>query len=156
MQFCASTAQQPPFRSVFGVGRVTACGCRDCSVPRGVVVALETDPAAVTEHAAAFPCNLSDARFDGERAIRAAVLYVEDLRGDVGGNLALMYIGYNAGPRVARALHRELGSEVTLDGLRPHLAKALAPYYGRAAAGRARGLTEVHLPKLMAAYDRWR
>ena len=44
MQFCASTAQRRPFGGIFGVGAVSACGCDDCSVPREVQIALETDP----------------------------------------------------------------------------------------------------------------
>lgn len=158
MQFCASTAQRRPFGTIFGVGQVAACGCDDCSVPRAVQIALETDPNAVRDHADTFPCDLSDARFEAVRSIRAGVAFVRELGDGVGGHLALMYIGYNAGPRVAHSLYKTLGpqDEITVDELRPHLANALRPYHGSRAEGRANGLLEVHLPKLLEAFERWR
>ncbi len=158
MQFCASTASDKPFRSIFGVGRVAACGCRGCAVPREVQVALETDPEAVERVGATFPCDLSDARFDPDRSLRAGVAYVKLLGERFGGHLPLMYVGYNSGPGVAAALHRKLAAEprIGVAELRPHLADALRPYYGARAEGRASGLLEVHLPKLVEAYERWR
>lgn len=158
MQFCAATAQRRPFGSIFGVGRVSACGCDDCGVPLAVQIALETDPEAAVTHRATFPCDLSDARFEAERSIRAGVAFVRELGEDVGGHLALMYIGYNSGPRVASRLYRALPgeTEITVDELRPHLAEALRPYHGSRAESRANGLLEVHLPKLLQAYDRWK
>jgi soluble lytic murein transglycosylase-like protein len=156
MQFCASTAQRRPFHTIFGTGQVSACGCTDCGVPRAVQIALETDPDAVLTQADAFPCPLSDARFDAEKSIAAGVAFVRELSADAGGNLPLMYVGYNAGPAVSRRLHRQLGSDVSIAGLERHLADALRPYYGDRAAGRAAGLIQVHLPKLTRAYERWR
>ena len=158
MQFCASTSQRPPFRTIFGVGQVSACGCSgpSCAVPWEVQVALETEPDAVATLADRFPCPLSDARFDPDRSIRAGVAFVRELGAAVGDNLPLMYVGYNAGPAVSRKLHGQLGSDVSIDGLRPHLTTALRPHYGSRAAGRAQGLLDVHLPKLVAAYERWR
>jgi hypothetical protein len=158
MQFCASTAQRRPFHGIFGVGQVAACGCDDCSVPRPVQIELETDATAAARHKDTFPCNLSDARFDARRSIEAGVAYVRELSDKSGGHLPLMYVGYNSGPAIAASLHRTLGpqEELTLDELRPHLANALRPYYGKRAEPRANGLLEVHLPKLMAAYERWR
>ncbi|MEZ4237837.1 MAG: lytic transglycosylase domain-containing protein [Myxococcota bacterium] len=158
MQFCASTAQRAPFHHIFGVGQVSACGCRDCGVPREVQVALETDPEAVRTHADRFPCPLTDARFDAERSIRAGVAFVRELGADVGDNLPLMYVGYNAGPAVSRGLYRQLGrrGDLSIAEIAPHLEPALRPYYGDRAAGRARGLVGVHLPKLVAAYERWK
>lgn len=158
MQFCAGTARRKPFKQIFGVGAVSACGCRDCSVPRSTQIALETEADAVQRHQGAFPCDLADARFDGARSVHAGVAYVQELSDQLGGNTALMYIGYNAGPQVAKSLYRTLGrrGDVTLEDLRPHLASALRPHYGRHAEARASGLLEVHLPKLLAAYERWR
>jgi hypothetical protein len=158
MQFCASTAQRRPFGSIFGVGAVAACGCDDCSVPRAVQIALETDPGAAEVHADTFPCNLADARFDAELSIRAGVAFVRELSEGVGGQLPLMYIGYNAGPRVAESLYETLraDAEISVDDLRPHLADALRPYHGTRAEPRANGLLEVHLPKLLEAYERFR
>lgn len=158
MQFCAPTAQRRPFHSIFGAGAVSSCGCSDCSVPREVARSLETDPGAVAEHFETFPCDLSDARFDPERSVRAGVAYVRELASATGGELPLMYIGYNSGPRISRALYETLGKKqgITVADLRPHLASALRPYYGERATPRANGLLDVHLPKLIAAYERWR
>ena len=156
MQFCTTTAQR--FHGIFGMGQVRACGCRSCTVPREIQIALETTDSAVDEHASSFPCDLTDARFDGEKSIRAGTAFVKELSQDLGGNLLLIYVGYNSGPRVAQRLYKTLGSprSVALEDLRPHLAKALAPYYGKRAAGRADGLLNTHLPKLQAAYDKWK
>lgn len=158
MQFCASTARTRPVHAIFGRGQVTACGCRSCGVPRDVANALETDPGAVARVQERFPCPLTDARFDPDKAIRAGAAWVERLGRDVGDNLLLVYVSYNSGPAVGRAVFRAVGQrgDVTLDEIRPHLASALAPHYGSSAAGRAQGLLDVHLPKLQRAYERWR
>ncbi|MEQ1564821.1 MAG: lytic transglycosylase domain-containing protein [Myxococcota bacterium] len=156
MQFCASTAQRAPFHAIFGVGRVSACGCDDCSVPRETQVALETRPDAVFAARDTFPCDLSDARFEPDKAIRAGVAYVRELGSHTGDSLPLMYVGYNAGPAVANKLYQQVGAATTVEELRPHLAEALRPHYGSRAGPRADGLLEVHLPKLLAAYARWR
>jgi len=158
MQFCSGTAQDRRYRSIFGLGRVSTCRCAPCEVPPPVQVVLETEPDAVERFADDVPCPLTDARFDATRSLRAAAAYVRDLEPDVGGSLLLIYIGYNAGPRVARRLHARLGEpdEVTIDDLRPHLADALRPWFGRRADARARGLLDVHLPKLQRAWERWR
>ncbi|MBX2803700.1 MAG: lytic transglycosylase domain-containing protein [Myxococcales bacterium] len=158
MQFCASTAERRPFRSVFGAGQVAPCGCRDCGIPVSVQVAMETDPEAAQTYDAIFPCNLADARFIPERSIKAGVLYLQELSDKVGGSLPLMYVGYNSGPLVAVAVHKALGKPegATIEDIRPHLATAMKPYYGSKSEGRARGLLNVHLPKLEAAYQRFR
>lgn len=158
MQFCATTAQRNPFGAIFGAGQVASCGCDDCSVPMADQIALETDPTAVERLRDTFPCDLSDARFDGQRSILASVAYVRELSAISGGQLPIMYVGYNAGPAVAKALRKAVGADddVTIDELRPHLANALRPYHGARAEPRANGLLEVHLPKLEAAYRRWR
>jgi hypothetical protein len=156
MQFCATTAQEPPIHAIFGVGQVAACGCADCGVPRELLVALETDPTVAAAAPEAFPCSLTDARFDADKAIRAGVAWVDKLGQQLGGNLPLIYVAYNSGPSIARKLHRALGPDVTTAGLRPHLANALRPVYGDRANGRAQGLLDVHLPKLLRAYETWR
>ena len=153
MQFCVSTAQRRPFRSIFGRGRVTPCACAGpCTVPPSVARALESDPDAVRRHAGDFPCSLTDARFDAERAIAAGAAFTAELAEAFEGNLYLMYIGYNSGPAVARKLHGIVGSNATLADLRPHLGTVLTRWYGDAARGRASGLLDVHLPKLERAY----
>ena len=158
MQFCVTTAQRAPFKSIFGAGNITACDCggKPCSIPKRIRRELETDPDAVRRHASTFPCSLSDARFDGDRAIRAGAAYTTELSEDVGDNLYLMYIGYNSGPAVAKRLHKIVGSDATLDEIRPHLATVLSRWYGSRASARANGLLDVHLPKLMGAYKSYR
>ncbi len=155
MQFCVGTAQRAPFRNIFGAGGVSACGCTDCSVPRKVQVALETDPSAVDRVKDQFPCDLTDARFDAERSLEAGVAYVRELNEDLGGNLLLAYVGYNAGPAVARRLHKEVGSQATLAQIGPELEPALRPWYGTRAARRARLLARINLPKLEQARRRF-
>jgi hypothetical protein len=68
-----------------------------------------------------------------------------------------MYIGYNAGPRVADAVYEKVGEDpdATLDQIDDHLADCLRPYYGQYADTRARGLVRTHLPKLANAYDKY-
>ncbi|MEZ4321759.1 MAG: hypothetical protein R3F61_30065 [Myxococcota bacterium] len=155
MQFCVGTAQRSPFAGIFGLGGVSACDCggRPCRVPRAVADALETDGDALVRHAGAFPCNPADARFDPERAIRAGAAFTTELAELAGGNLEIMYIGYNSGPAVARRLVAITGPRADLAALRPHLAGVLARWYGDRARGRAQGLLDVHLPKLRKAYE---
>lgn len=156
-QFCTSTAQRRPFEGIFGVGAVAACSCgaRPCRVEPELRDALETDAEALEKHDG-FPCSPTDARFDPERAIPAGAAYVQELSDDLGGNLLLMYIGYNSGPAVAKRLKSLVGTKASLDDLRPHLATVLARWYGASAEARADGLLEVHLPKLQRAYEKYR
>ncbi|MCB9669889.1 MAG: lytic transglycosylase domain-containing protein [Alphaproteobacteria bacterium] len=158
MQFCVTTAQRAPFRDIFGRGQVSACDCggRPCAVPPDLRDALETDSLALSRHPATFPCDPADARFDGRKALEAGAAYTTELGEAFGGNLYLMYIGYNSGPAVAKRLHERVGDDATLDDLRPHLAGVLARWYGDRAAGRAQGLLDVHLPKLRKAYEHYR
>lgn len=160
MQFCVSTAERRPFRKIFGVGQVSACNCRGrkCSVPRALRDALETDSLALERHPAKFPCSETDARFDGRKALTAGAAFTTELGEDVGGNLYLMYIGYNSGPAVAKRLWKAVGKDpnADLDAIRPHLAPILARWYGKRANGRAQGLLDVHLPKLRKAYEHYR
>lgn len=155
MQFCVSTAQRRPFAGIFGLGAVSACACggRPCDVPRSVADALETDGEALARHADVFPCDPTDARFDPERAIRAGAAYTAELAAQTGGNLEIMYVGYNSGPAVAKRLVAVAGRDADLDGLRPHLAHVLARWYGDRAVSRANGLLDVHLPRLRRAYE---
>jgi len=155
MQFCVGTAQRAPFRSIFGAGGVSACGCTDCSVPWSVQMALETDPSAVDTVGDDFPCDLTDARFDADKSIRAGVAYVRELKADLGGNLLLVYVGYNAGPAVAARLHTAVGSDATLERIQPNLEPALRPWYGVRATRMAHLLGTINLPKLMAARARF-
>ena len=155
MQFCVSTAQRQPFRRIFGAGGVSACGCTDCTVPWPVQMALETDPTALDRMADQFPCDLTDARFDAERSIKAGVAYVKELKADLGGNLLLVYVGYNAGPAVAARLHKAVGSRATLGQIKPQLEPALRPYYGARAPRMARLLSGINLPKLQQARRRF-
>ena len=157
MQFCASRAQRRPFHRIFGVGQVSPCGCTPCAIPREVQNALETDATAVERVQADVPCSLADARFDGDKSVRAGVAFVRELADQVHGNLALMYVGYNAGPRVATDVYAALGEPgvVTSADLEPHLRQALRRYHGAQAERMASGLLEVHLPKLEQAYAKW-
>lgn len=156
-QFCVSTAQRHPFRDIFGTGAVAACSCsgRPCRVPPALRDALETDTLALAKHEG-FVCSETDARFDPHRAIPAGAAFVTELSDDLGGNLLLMYIGYNSGPAVAKRLKRIVGTDATIDDLRPHLATVLARWYGESAPGRADGLLNAHLPKLERAYQHYR
>lgn len=156
-QFCVSTAKRHPFEGIFGVGAVAACSCgaRPCRVEPGLRDALETDAEALEEHDG-FPCSPTDARFDPKRAIPAGAAFVQELSDDLGGNLLLMYIGYNSGPAVAKKLARVVGTDATIETLRPHLGSVLKRWYGASAEARADGLLEVHLPKLQRAYRHYR
>lgn len=160
MQFCSGTARSAPFRKVFGTGTVYTCDCDgQCDPPDHVSEALETgereEIAALDEK---FPCDLTDARFRGDRSIRAGKLYIDQLAEEFGENLHLMYIGYNSGPAVARNVWHRTGKdpEVELDEIEPHLAAAMRPHFPGSAQGRARSLVQTHLPKLQRAYRRYR
>jgi hypothetical protein len=160
MQFCVGTAKSPPFNRVFGTGTVYRCSCKNgaCSIPRNVQKELESgDPEALEEHRDAFPCEMTDARFDPNKIIPAGGLYIDRLRKSYGGNIYLMYIGYNSGPRVADAVYEKLDEnpDATLDQIDDHLADCLRPYFGQYADRRARGLVNTHLPKLANAYDKY-
>ena len=159
MQFCAGTARSKPFSEVFGTGQVYVCQCEGpCKIPRDVQSDLERgDKKLLEKHAPKIPCELTDARFNGPKAIRAGALYVERLRASFGGNIYLMYIGYNSGPAVAGKVWRATGKnpDVTLAEIEIHLADAIRPWQGDAADARARGLVHTHLPKIKRAYDRY-
>jgi hypothetical protein len=158
MQFCAGTARSRPYRKVFGTGSVYTCSCDGpCQIDRQTRRALETgvaDPASLSER---FPCELTDARFDPARSIRAGALYVDRLAQRFGGNLYLMYIGYNSGPAVAAEVYKRLGrnGDATLDQIEVHLVAAMRPHYGKGSTRRARSLVKTHLPKIKRAYDRY-
>jgi hypothetical protein len=160
MQFCSGTAKSPPFRQVFGRGEVYACGCRgdECRIPRNVQRALESGQyEKVAEQADALPCEISDARFDPEKAIKAGYVYVDRLHDRYGGNIYLMYIGYNSGPGVADKVWDKVSHnpDASLDEIEMHLEDALRPYQGSGAASRASGLVKTHLPKIKRAQARY-
>lgn len=158
MQFCAGTARSRPFNKVFGVGRVYTCSCDGpCRIDKKTRRAIETGVAAPAELADQFPCDLTDARFDPARSIRAGAVYIDRLSKRFGGNLYLMYIGYNSGPAVAGTVYKRLdrNSEASLDEIELHLADALRPHYGAGSERRARSLLRTHLPKIKHAYDRY-
>ena len=158
MQFCVGTARTEPFRSKFGTGTVYRCDCSNgaCRMSREMQRDLESgDPDALERHRAAFPCEMTDARFDPNRIIGAGALYVDRLSNSFGGNIYLMYIGYNSGPRVAERVYNKLGrkSDANLDEIGQHLADELRPTFGGGADARANGLLKRHLPKLNRAYQ---
>jgi hypothetical protein len=160
MQFCLGTARSEPYRSIYGVGEVSACNCpnRRCVVPKAVKRALETGGAAALEaHRADFPCGLGDARFNPKKAITAGATYIDRLRKRHGGNVYLMYIGYNSGPAVSRAVYEKLGRnpKASLADIERHLEPALQRYYGESAGARARSLLKIHLPKIRKAERRY-
>jgi hypothetical protein len=159
MQFCAGTARSQPYRSVFGTGQVYACRCEGpCRISQATQRRLEAgDVAQVDSRSTDFPCELTDARFNPARSIKAARLYIDRLDEAYGGNLYLMYIGYNSGPAVAQKVYDALGRDpaASLDTIERHLASAMRPYYGTASEARASSLVRVHLPKLEGAYRRY-
>jgi hypothetical protein len=156
MQFCSRTARSGGFRRVFGLGQVYPCSCRGrCGVSRKTRRELESgDPERIAAQRRGFPCDLSDARFDPRKSIKAGHLYVRRLAKLHGGNILVMYIGYNSGPAVAKRLWSALRRDANADlkSVARHLPGALAPYYGSSAGSRARSLVKVHLPKLARAY----
>lgn len=158
MQFCAGTARSRPYRKVFGTGRVYACQCDgQCRIDARTRRGLETGEVAPTEVAERFPCELTDARFDPDRSIRAGALYVERLAKRFDGNIYLMYIGYNSGPAVADAVFDRVGrnGDATLADIQLHLADAMRPHYGAGSERRARSLVRTHLPKIKRAFERY-
>ena len=160
MQFCVGTARRHPFKSIFGVGQVFPCGCSGtrCRIDRDIKRALESEPGAIKRHRKSFPCVMGDARFDPKKSIAAGVAYVKELSAAHGGNIYLMYIGYNSGPAVSRAAWKKLGRNprASLRQIETHLAGAMRPYYGAKATARARSLVYTHLPKIRGALDRYR
>ncbi len=158
MQFCSGTARDHPYRGVFGVGQVYACGCDGaCRVARSTQMDLESgDLSLIKSHADEFPCELTDARFDPAKSIEAAGLYIDRLRGSYDDNLYLMYIGYNSGPGVSNRVWKALDRDATADltDIEPLLADAMRPYYGDGSEARARGLMTSTLPRLGKAFDR--
>lgn len=158
-QFCGRTARSQPYRAVFGLGQVYPCQCNGaCGVPRSVQRDLESgDMDRLLKHRPTFPCELGDARFDPQKAIQAAWLYVRRMHQAFGGNLLFIYIAYNSGPAAAQRLWQAIGQNPRADlrDLEPALASALVPFFGQRGHARARALLRVHLPKLMRAYDRY-
>ena len=160
MQFCSGTARSERYRDIFGVGQVYTCSCkhRDCRVPKDVKRDMEMgDPAMIAKHKSTFPCDLTDARFNGAKAIRAGGKYVDRLHDQFGGNIYIMYIGYNSGPAVARKVWRAVGKNpnASLTEIDAVLATSLQQWYGESSERRARGLIKIHLPKIKRAYDRY-
>jgi hypothetical protein len=109
------------------------------------------------KHEADFPCDLTDARFDAVRSIQAGAIYTGKLRKSFGGNIYLMYIGYNSGPGIARRIWRKTGKNpaVTLKAVQAVLVNALRHNFGDAAKSRARALGDRTLPRVKRAYDRY-
>ena len=161
MQFCSGTAKSEPYREIFGRGQVYTCGCRtkDCRVPREVQKDLESvDPNAINRQKDRFPCEITDARFNPKKAIMAGGTYVSRLRQAYGGNIYLMYIGYNSGPAVANKVWRAVGRKpgATLQEIEFHLPAAMMPHYGAGSKRRAASLVKNHLPKLKKAFERYK
>lgn len=159
-QFCSRTARSRPYRAVFGLGQVYPCSCRNggCDIPRSVALDLESgDMARLIKHKATFPCDLSDARFEPDKAIAAAWLYAQRMLRAYGNNIYLFYIGYNSGPGVASRVWSKAGRQggVGLAKIDDHLASALRPHFGDSSEARAKSLVTKHLPKLKAAYIRY-
>ena len=155
MQFCAGTARTEPYRSVFCRGQGYVCKCDgQCRIPRDVQRSLESGNVDVVKgEASKFPCELTDARFDPDKAIKAGKLYIQRLHRKYDGNIYLMYIGYNSGPGVSNRIWGAVGQngEASLEEIAAHLPSALQPYYGKGAERRARSLVRVHLPKIARA-----
>ncbi len=160
MQFCSGTARSAPFQTIFGRGEVFTCRCgrTSCRVERATQREMESgDASLIARHSGDYPCDVQDARFDGRKSIFAGARYLADLDEELGGNLALMYIGYNSGPHVARRAVQMLGgrTDASLNEIGTVLTAAMKPYHGSRSARRARGLLERHLPKLMRAFERY-
>lgn len=160
MQFCSGTARTQPYRSVFGRGQVYTCQCNgQCNIPRDVQRSLESgDADAMKAQSERFPCELTDARFDPEKAIGAGKLYIQRLHRAYDGNIHLMYIGYNSGPAVSKRVWKAVGQngEASLEEIQKHLPSALKPYYRHGSERRARSLVKVHLPKIARAEMQFR
>lgn len=159
MQFCAGTARTRPFRGIFGVGQVYTCQCTGpCKVAKNTRQSLETGTLDASQVGDAFPCNPADARFNPERSIRAGAAYIAKLSARFGGNIYLMYIGYNSGPAVAKRVYTRLGErpDASLSDIEIHLTDSMRPYYGNSSPRRARSLLRTHLPKINRAYQGYR
>ncbi len=160
MQFCSGTARSAPFKEVFGTGQVYVCACRDkkCSIPKSVQRDLESgDEEALSRHADGFPCEMTDARFNPTKILGAGELYIDRLSTSFGGNIYLMYIGYNSGPMIAKRVWERVGRnpDASLEEIDAHLVEAMRPTYGASSEARARSLIRTHLPKLKRARDRY-
>lgn len=160
MQFCSRTARRSPFGEIFGAGQVYTCRCSrtSCAVSRKTMKEMERGDATLVErHAKGYPCDVNDARFNARKSIFAGAKYIANLDEQFGGNIYLIYVGYNSGPAVARRLYDELGSnpDATLDEIRPELVGALEPWHGKKSERRAKGLLNKHLPKVKRAFDRY-
>lgn len=160
MQFCSGTARAEPFRSVFGRGTIYRCQCPggSCNISKSIQMDMETgDREILRRHQRDFPCEMTDTRFDPDRAIHAGALYIRRLSKSVGGNIYLMYIGYNSGPKIAKRVYERGGRnpEMSLREIERHLSEVLRGTYGSHAPGRARSLVRTHLPKIKGAFDRY-
>lgn len=160
MQFCSRTAKGGVFKDIFGVGQVMSCGCHhtSCRVPKALQRSMERGDKAIIKKAQAdFPCNLTDARFNPYKAIHAGAAYVDLLNASVGGNMYLMYVGYNSGPGIAKKVYAALGRnpDASLDEIEQHLADAMRPHYGTSSEARARSLLRTHLPKIQRVYTKY-
>jgi hypothetical protein len=160
MQFCSKTARSSTFREIFGPGQVAACGCRStsCRVPRSTQREMEAgDRRVIARHAGSYPCDLGDARFDARKSILAGARYIANLDAEFGGNMYLMYIGYNSGPTIARRVWHATGEDpgVSLPEIGEHLRAAMRPTYGAKSSRRASSLLRKHLPKIARAHSRY-
>jgi hypothetical protein len=161
MQFCDATALRAPFDQIFALGRLRRCDCADrrCRVHRHVRRFLETTRSTLHPLVEAeFPCDLTDARFDPEPALRAGWAYISRLKQELRGNLYLVYIGYNAGLHAAKRVVKRLGWRRArrLRAIGRVLRRALRPNFGRRAYRRSRSLVRVHLPKVARVYRAYR
>ena len=160
MQFCGGTARRSPFQEIFGRGQIYRCQCNGpCRIDREAQRDMERgDESLLRLRSAEFPCDLTDARFNAERSIRAGARYIADLHAEFGGNIYLMYIGYNSGPGVARKVYARLGrnADATLEEIEVHLADSMLQWYGVGSYSRARSLVRTHLPKIKKAQERYR
>lgn len=155
-QFCAPTARSKSFRKIFGIGQIYPCRCSGaCTVPRERRQDLESgDLKRVEACRGSYPCELSDARLDPRKSITAGWAYIRRLRDATGGNIYLMYIGYNSGPGVAKKLWRAIGDpRAGLKVIGPLLANALRPHFGSRSDARAKSLLSISLPKLGRFYQ---
>ena len=156
-QFCSRTARAGGFRKIFGVGQIYPCRCNGpCRVSRAVRRDLESgEPRRIASRKGDFPCELTDARFDPNKAIRAGKAFVMRLHRAYGGNIYLIYIGYNSGPGVANRVWKNLNRDhkASLTQIEALLPDAMRPYFKASSDARARSLVRVHLPKIKRAYD---
>ena len=159
-QFCSPTAQDRAYKKIFGVGQIYRCSCAktSCAFSNELKRSLELGSLELSsEEKSAFPCELKDARFDAKKSIEAGAKYVDRLSERFGGNLYLMYIGYNSGPTVASRVYKAVANNpnASLEEISKVLPAALQKTYKNKAKARANGLSEVHLPKIQKAYERY-